>query len=317
MKKSQNLVWAFLVVSLFSMLQVETICAETYPSKPMQIVVPWSAGDTDLITRLAGSVFPNILGQPAVVLNKPGAQGIIGTDFAAKAPADGYTLLANGPAHLIVPMIQKTPFSASDFIPLVQMAKNKGLILVKKDAPWSNFKEFVVDAKKKPENFKYGSPGKGTWHNFMWEILKDQAGMKIEAVPYNGNAPIVAALLGGHISIALIEKPTAFPHVKGGTLKALAISEQDDGFPGVMTFAEQGFEGDFNNWKALFGRKGIPPERAKILDEAFIKMLADKSYLFSLKNVGSTPGNLAGESFRKFITEQERVIARIVEKVFK
>jgi len=312
--KALAVIW---VVSLVLACSFGMLGAQQYPSRPIQIVVPWSAGDTDLVTRLFGSVLPNALNQPAVVLNKPGAQGIVGTEYVFRADADGYTLLANGPAHMIVPMIQKTSFAADDFLPLVQMAKNKGVVLVQANARWSNLKEFVAEAKKSPGKFKYGSPGKGTWHNFMWEILKDQADMNIVAVPFNGNAPIVAALLGGHIDIALIEKPTALPHVQGKTLKALAISIADKGFSGVQTFEEQGFSGDFNNWKALFVKKGIPQDRLKILEAAFVKTLSDKSFLVSLGKVGSTPGDLVGEKFRAFIEREQKTIRRIVDKVFK
>jgi len=134
-------------------------------------------------------------------------------------------------------------------------------------------------AKKNPGKFHYGSPGKGTWHNFKWEIIKHQAGIDITAVPYQGNAPILAALLGGHIDIILIEKPTAFSHLKGGTVKALAISAKDDDFPDLKTFAEQGITGDFDNWKALFIRKGVPADRMKVLEDLIARGVETYDFL--------------------------------------
>jgi len=283
--------------------------AQAYPARPIQIVVPWAGGDTDLVTRLFSSYMPNHLVQPAVVLNKPGAGGLIGTEFVAKAPADGYTLVANGPAHLIVPKVQEKAYSLDSFIPLVQMAKNKSLLLVQKDAPWNTLGDFVADAKKNPGTIPYGIPGFGSWHTLMLAIVKDSTKMDIVPVTFPGNAPLVAALLGGHIKLILIEKPIALPHVKGGTLKPLAISEKDTDFPGVPTYEEQGVKGDFNNWKALFCRAEVPKEIVKTLDEAFQKVLGDKAYISALDKVGSSVGKYAGESFRNFIREEDKKYA--------
>jgi tripartite-type tricarboxylate transporter receptor subunit TctC len=306
MKKIMMVFWVCALVGLFAAGEAES---QTYPARPIQIVVPWAGGDTDLVTRLFSSYLPNYLGQPAVVLNKPGAGGLVGTEFVAKAPADGYTLVSNGPAHLIVPKVQEKAYSLDSFIPLVQMAKNKSLLLVQKDAPWNTLGDFVADAKKNPGTIPYGIPGFGSWHTLMLAIVKDAVKIDIVPVTFPGNAPLVAALLGGHIKLILIEKPIALPHVKGGTLKPLAISEKDADFPGVPTYEEQGVKGDFNNWKALFGRSELPKEVVKVLDEAFQKVLQDKEYVSALAKVGSTVGSHAGESFRNFIREEDKKYA--------
>lgn len=310
MKKVMIAVWGLALVVSWG---IGEAWSQAYPSRPIQVVVPWAGGDTDLVTRLFSSYIPNHLGQPAVVLNKPGAGGLIGTEFVAKAPADGYTLVANGPAHLIVPKVQEKAYSLDSFIPLVQMAKNKSLLLVQKEAPWNTLKDFVADAQKNPGTIPYGIPGFGSWHTLMLEIVKDSTKINIAPVTFPGNAPLVAALLGGHIKLILIEKPVALPHVKGGTLKPLAISEKDAEFPGVPTYEEQGVKGDFNNWKALFGRADLPKEIVKVLDEAFQKVLADKEYVAALEKVGSSVGNYAGESFRNFIREEDKKYGEIAK----
>ncbi len=221
MKKVMIAVWGLALVVSWG---IGEAWSQAYPSRPIQVVVPWAGGDTDLVTRLFSSYIPNHLGQPAVVLNKPGAGGLIGTEFVAKAPADGYTLVANGPAHLIVPKVQEKAYSLDSFIPLVQMAKNKSLLLVQKEAPWNTLRDFVAAAQKNPGTIPYGIPGFGSWHTLMLEIVKDSTKINIAPVTFPGNAPLVTALLGGHIKLILIEKPVALPHVKGGTLKPLAIS---------------------------------------------------------------------------------------------
>lgn len=316
-KKMIALNIAFFIGSIFVVFSPNSLYAQDYPSRAIQIVVPWSAGDTDLANRLAASVLPTYLGQPVVVINKPGAQAIVGMDFVAKAPPDGYTLIGNGQSQIIVPMIQKIPFSADAFIPLVQTTKSLGVIVVKKDAPWANFKEFIMEAKKRPGFFTYGQPGVGSWHNLRWEAIKSQLEIDIVPVPFQGNVGVVTALLGGNIHIGLIEKASALPHIMGGTLKSLAISEKDKDFPGTITFEEQGIPGNFNTWRGIFGRKEIPQDRLKVLEEAFAKMLVDKSFVYAVKNVGVFPGEFVGDRFRKFVSEEEKAHAKVVEKVFK
>ena len=302
-------------VFLMSNFLIGEVLAAEYPTRPIQIIVPWSTGDTDLVARFLGSVLAKALGQPAVILNKPGSQGIIGMDFVFRARPDAYTLLVNGPAYLIVPKIQKTAFAVDDFIPLALISTLKGVVVVRKDAPWGNLTELIAYAKKYPGTLNFGSTGRGAYPNVKWEMIKNQTGIEVATIPYQGNAGVMMALLGGHIDIALSEIGSVVPYAKVGTLKILAISDKDKQFPGISTFAEQGISGDFNNWKGLFGRKDIPPERVKILEEACKKALNDPSYIEGLKTVESAPGSLVGDSFRKFIKEENIAVTKIVEKI--
>ena len=309
--------WVIYFIMIFWCVFLMSNCllAAEYPTRPIQIIVPWSTGDTDLVARFLGSVLSKALGQPAVILNKPGSQGIIGMDFVFRSRPDAYTLLVNGPAYLIVPKIQKTPYAVDDFIPLALISTLKGVVVVKKDAPWGNLMELIAYAKKYPGTLTFGSTGRGAYPNVKWEMIKNQTGIEVATIPYQGNAGVMMALLGGHIDIALSEIGSVLPYVKGGTLKILAISDKDKQFPGISTFAEQGISGDFNNWKGLFGRKDIPPERAKILEEACQKSMNDPSYIEGLKTVESAPGSLVGDSFRKFIKEENIAVTKIVEKI--
>jgi tripartite-type tricarboxylate transporter receptor subunit TctC len=149
------------------------------------------------------------------------------------------------------------------------------------------------------------------------ELIKEQSRTEIKFVPFDGNAAVMMATVGGHVAFSLIEKPSALPHIKGGTLKALAVAERDEDLPGVMTFAEQGIRGDFNIFRAIYCRRDMPREKIKILEDALSKGLNDKSFLYSLQNAGYTPGTLVGEDFRKLIREEENLMRPIVERISK
>jgi tripartite-type tricarboxylate transporter receptor subunit TctC len=302
---------------LFSFL-IGMASAEDFPKRPIQIVIPWTGGEIDTVTRIVASSLQKYVGQPVVVLNKPGAGGIIGHEYVKQAPADGYTLVSTGPTLSILTKLQKTSYSPSDFLPLVQIGQNICLVMVQKEAPWNNLKEFIADAKKHPGALQYGTGGFGTWHHLNWEAIIDQAQVDVVHVPFTGNTQVVTALLGGHIKAALLEPSIGLSHIKGGALKALAITQKDDvNFPGVMTFAEQGIAGKFNLWRGIFCRINTPKERVEILDNAFIKVLKDNTYLEPLNKMGTTPGILAGEDFRKFVTEDFGVYSRMAEIVLK
>lgn len=315
--------WIALLVSFVCLMISPTwggmVCAEEFPKRPIQIVVPWDAGgETDIVTRMVASSMHKYLGQPTVVINKPGAGGILGHEFFLKAPADGYTLVSTGPTLMIISRLQKTSYSVSDFFPLVQMCKTRALVLVPKDSPWRNLNDFFTDAKKNPGGVQFGVPGVGSWHRLMWEVLIDQTEINIAMVPFTGNASVITALLGGHIKVALLEPLSVLSHIRSGALKPLAISEKDDqNFPGVLTFAEQGIKGDFSLWRGILGHKNLPPERVQILEKAFTKVLDDHEYRQGLKKLESTPGNLVGENFRKFLNDDDKVYAKMVTIILK
>jgi tripartite-type tricarboxylate transporter receptor subunit TctC len=292
------------------------VSAQGFPKKPLQIVVPWAAGgQTDMITRLAAHQLTKFLGQPVVVLNKPGGAIAVGTDFVMKEPADGYTLVSAGATLFIAPKIQKMPYTVPDLIGLGELSESKCAILVRKDAPWSNLKEFVEDAKKRPGDIYYGIPGTGNVQTVWWESLKEQAGINIVSVPYSGDAPIIAALLGGDVKAGFIDMPLVLPHVKAGTLKALAISDRDEDSPGVMTFKDQGFEGKFVMWRALSVRTGTPKKVYAVLEDAFKKMLIEKSYADALRKMGSIPGTMTGEKFVNFVKNEDKLYAEMLQKI--
>jgi tripartite-type tricarboxylate transporter receptor subunit TctC len=268
-----------------------------------------------MITRLAAQHLTKFLGQPVVVLNKPGGAIGVGTDFVKREPADGYSSVSAGATLLIAPKIQKMPYAVSDFVGLGELSESKCAILVRKDAPWSNLKEFVEDAKKHPGGIFYGIPGTGNVQTVWWESLKKQAGINIVPVPYNGDAPIITALLGGDVKAGFIDMPLVLPHLKAGTLKALAISDRDEDAPGVMTFKDQGFEGKFVMWRALSIRTGTPQKVYEILEDAFKKMLAEKSYADALNKMGSTPGTMTGERFVNFAKEEDKLYAEMLQRM--
>ena len=316
MRKKRFCVFGVVFIIGLILLTLNVAQAQDFPKRPIQVVVAFAAGgETDLICRLAGQYLSKNLGQPIVVLNKPGGTVAVAADYCLKAPADGYTLFAIAQTFVVAPFRQKMPYVVSDFVGLVELAKSNCLIVVRKDAPWANFKEFIEDAKKHPGTYFYGIPSVGGVQALWWEIFKNKAGMKIAGVPYAGAAPEVAALLGGDIQIAQVDAPIVLPHLKAGTLKALAVGEKDPNFPGVMTFQEQGFEGNFVIWRALAVRQGTPKKAYDILEDACKKVLNDKAYVEGLAKMGSIPGTMTGETFDKFVNEQHKLFGEIIQKM--
>jgi tripartite-type tricarboxylate transporter receptor subunit TctC len=292
--------------------------AQDFPKRPIQIVCPFAiGGETDLVCRLAAPYLSRYLGQPVVVLNKPGGTVAVGADYCLKAPADGYTIFATTMSYALAPLVQKMPYTLSDFVGLGELFTNNSTLVVRKNAPWSNFKEFIEDAIKHPGTYYYGIPGAGSIQGLWWEFFKFKTGMKVTAVPYTGNSAILPALLGGDIQIAEGGAPLVLPHIKAGNLKALAIGERDPQFPGVMTFQEQGIEGRFFIWRGVSVRTGTPQKAYDVLEEAIKRLLNDKGYVEGLAKMGTVPGTMVGKTFDSFMHDQHNFFAEIIKMMQK
>ena len=315
-RRAKMAMLSMVILSFLIIMPFNLSFAKDFPTRPINIVVPWAAGgEADMASRVAAQYISKFLGQPVIVLNKPGGAIAVGADYFLHQPADGYNLFCAGATLGLAPKMQKMPFTLSDFTGLVQIQESKCVILVKKDAPWGNFKDFVNDALKRPGQIRYGVPGMANVQTFWWEYLKFQAGMNIVAVPYAGDANVIPALLKGDIHAGLHDTPLAIPHIKGGTMKALAISERDEEFPGVATFGEQGFKGNYGMWRALSVRKGTAESTYKILENACQKMLSEEGYANALKRMGSYPGKMTGSRFIQFVLEEDKLYSQIIERM--
>jgi tripartite-type tricarboxylate transporter receptor subunit TctC len=239
-------------------------CAQDYPSRPVRIVVPFSpGGPNDIIVRLVARKLAETWGQPAVVENRPGAGGNIGTDFVAKAPPDGHTLLSVGPGSLIInPLIGKVPYdTARDFAPVTLMARAPNALVAHPSLPASSVRELIALARSQPGRINYGSGGNGSTPHLAGALFAAMAGIELTHVPYKGTAPAMADLIGGQVQIAFLGIPTVLPHLKSGKLRVLAVTgkRRSPELAGVSTVDEAGVPGyELSPWYGLLAPAGTP-----------------------------------------------------------
>jgi len=281
------------------------VFAETYPSKPIQLVIPFPPGGaTDVIGRLVGKKLGDKLGQPVVVDNRPGAGTIVGASFVAKAAPDGYTLLASsGTTFTVNPAIHaKLPYDPVKSFEPIGFAGRTGLILLaNKDVPVTNLKQLVAAAKAQPGKYSYGSFGTGTTAQFAGEMLFNIAGVKLLHVPYKGSSPAMTDLIGGQIPYSVDTVAAAIPQVKSGKVKAIAVTtaKRSSLLPDVPTAAEAGFPGiDADTWLAVVAPRGLPADVKQKLEKALTEVMADADTRKQLQNAGFEPveGNGAAVS---------------------
>jgi len=276
-----------------------------YPVRPIRLIVPYAAGGgTDIIGRVLAQKLSESLGQQVLVDNRGGAGGTIGTAVAAKAPSDGYTLLLVPTSHVINPSIySKLPYDTEkDFAPITMVASAAILMAVNPAVPADSMRGFVAAAKAQPDKFaNFGSAGTGTVFHLTGELFKQLAGLSLTHVPYRGGGPTVTALLAGEVPLAFETMLALQPHVRAGTLRALAITSlrRSAVMPEIPTTAEAGFpELVADNAYALFAPAGTPGPIVTRLHDDTVAALArpeirEQLYAQGADVVGGTPAELA------------------------
>lgn len=281
------------------------LAADTWPSKPITLVVPFaSGGTTDIIGRAVGQRLGEALGQPVVVDNRPGAGGTIGGALVARANPDGYTYLLATVAHTMAPGIYKTlPYDfQKDLEPIGMVALTPNVLLVNPSIPARTVPELIAYIKANPGKVNYGSAGIGSTEHLSGELFRASTGTDIAHVPYKGGAPMMTDLIAGQIQMAIETSPSANPHVKSGKVRALAVTsaKRSAAYPGVPTVAESGVPGyEVTTWYALMAPRATPePIRQRMSAElARVLKLPDVQKRFEEQGVTAgdmTPPQLAG-----------------------
>jgi len=282
------------------------LSAQSFPTKPLRLVVPFPAGGpTDIVARPLAQMLGDALGQQVVVDNRGGAGGSIGADAVAKSPADGYALLMGTVGtHAINPALyKKLPYDASkDFTSLGLIALAPVAVVVHPGTPYNSVAELIAAAKREPGRINFGSAGNGTPGHLTGEMFAKAAGIELKHVPYKGSAPAVTDLLGGQIPLMFDPVQSVLQHIRGGKLRALAVSSSARAsvLPQVPTVSEAGLKGfEATAWWALFAQAGLPaPIAAKLAGEA-ARIVQAEAFREKLVEIGVQPGGGA-QPFAEF-----------------
>lgn len=254
--------------------------AATFPAKPIRIIVPYPpGGPTDQLARLVAGELQAMLGQQVLIENKPGASGAIGTREAAKAEADGHTLvLGNNQTHAINSFLMKEPGydPLKDFVPIAGLADLQHVLVVKNDLAAKSVAELVALAKSKPGALNYGSTGPGSGSHLTMELFKTKAGIDAVHVPFRGAAPLAQEIVAGRIDLAFPTFPSVLGQIQGGTMRALAMasSQRAPQLPDLATLKELGIAGsEADSWLALFAPAKVPADVQATLAKAVLEIM--------------------------------------------
>ena len=294
--------------------------AQSYPSRPVRLVVPFPAGGTtDILARAMAEKLSGALGQQFVVDNRPGAGGNIGSDIVAKSQPDGYTLLMGTVGtHAINPSLYpKMPYDhVKDFVPVVLVAGVPNVLVVNPTVPAKTVAELIALAKEKPGTINFASSGNGTSIHLSGELFKLLAGVQIAHVPYKGSAPALTDLIGGQVQIMFDNLPSALPHIKGGKLRALAVtsSKRAPALPDLPTIAESGVAGfEASSWFGILAPAATPRDIVQRINAEANKALHAPDMREKLLAQGAEAVGNSPEFFADYIRTETVKWAKVVK----
>lgn len=291
----------------------------TWPgTQPIKLVVPFTAGSgTDIVARLVAEKLGPVLGTSVVVDNKPGAGGTLGAAIAAKAPADGYTLLVHSAGHLVNPWIYKglSYDTLKDFTGITPMASLPN-VLVTAPSHFANVQDLVAKAKAKPGSFNYGSAGNGSATHMNAEVFRLAAGVDAQHVPFRGTPEAMTEVMAGRVDWFFAPMVSALPLIKGGKLQALAVgtAKRSPALPDATTTVEAGVPGsEYLFWVGLFAPAKTPQPVVDRLQAEVAKIMASPELKERLDKLGAEPFTMASAQFNKFIADETAKAQQVVK----
>jgi len=313
--------WKTLIAAIATCAVAATAWAQSYPTRTIKLIVPFSAGgSTDIIARLTAEQMRKELGQTVVVENVGGAAGALGTMQGMNAAPDGYTLvIATVSTMIVYPAAHPKPqYSLDNFVPITNIASMPNIITVTPSFPAKDLKEFIEVLKKNPDKYSFATSGVGSINHMLGESFQAYTGTKLIHVPYKGSGPAMQDVMGGQVNILFDQFPSSKPHVDSGKLKGIgAISPQKiPGYPNIMTMEDAGLKGFTDEaWYGLLAPKGTPPDVVAKLTDAMKKTLANPELRAKLEGVGARPvGNTPAEFSIQIRSEQERMKKLVKER---
>ena len=295
------------------------VMAQAWPARPISLIVPFPpGGTTDVLARALGEKLSQSLGQTVIVENKPGAGATLGADYVAKAKPDGYTLLMGAVHHTIASSVfRKLPYDfRQDFAPITTVALVPNVLVVNARSPAKDVKALIAQAKAEPNKLSFGSNGNGTVQHLIGMQFARQAGIEILHVPYKGSGPLVTDLLGGQIDMSFDTLTPVYPHVKGGKLRALAVTtaRRAGGLPDVPTLAESGLKDfDLGTWFGIVAPAATPKDIVARLNAEMVKIIASADFRKRMEEVGAEPVGDSSEQMAMRIRDDTEKFARLVK----
>jgi tripartite-type tricarboxylate transporter receptor subunit TctC len=296
-----------------------TAWAQAYPTKPIRIVVSYGpGGQTDIVARIIADKLTRRLGQPVIVENKTGGGGNIGTDFVAKSAPDGYTLvmaaISNFGANPALYKISYDP--VRDFVPVIHAISTSNILVTHPSVPAKTLDELVKLVRSKPGEMSYASAGAGTSIHLFMEVLRLKTGMNLIHVPYRGSAPAIADVMGGQVPMIFDAMPSAWPHVKSGKLRAIAVSSgaRSSVAPEVPTVAESGVPGfDLVSWIGLAAPAGTPAAIVQQLNAEINVILQMPDVKERFADLGASVVGGSTATFDAFIRKEVQTWTELVK----
>ncbi|MFN7086697.1 MAG: tripartite tricarboxylate transporter substrate binding protein [Burkholderiales bacterium] len=297
----------------------QTVPGGAYPARTVRIIVPYAAGgNTDITARAIGSRLGEAFGQQVIVDNRPGGATNIGSELAAKAAPDGYTLLMGGASNAInMTLYAKPPYDTlRDFAPVVLCVKGANVLSVHPSLPARSLRQLVALAKARPGQLNFASSGPGGSNHMAGELFKMMAGIDLQHVPYKGNAPALTDTVAGHVEMLFSGVPALLPHLNSGRLRAIAIGslQRFAALPAVPTFDESGLAGyEATTWFGLMAPVKTPKDVTARLNAEIVKILAAPDIRNRFVNEGLEPIGGTQEEFARFIRDEIGKYAKVIK----
>ena len=291
---------------------------QSYPQRPLRMIVPFApGGGTDILARIAAGKLTESTGQQVIVDNRPGAGGNVGTELAARATPDGYTLLMVSASYAVNAVVYKLALDpVKDLSPVIQVASVPFVLLAHPSVPVSNIKELLALAKAQPGKLTYASSGTGSSPHLAGELLSMMTGTRMVHVPYKGGGPALRDLMGGQVQLLYVTVVAALPYIEAGKLKALGVASlhRSSALPAVATIAESGVPGyDVTNWFGLLVPAGTPASIVTLLNTEVRRQMNTPDAKARLASQGADPASGSPQDFGRLIREDIAKYQKIVQ----
>lgn len=311
---------ALTIIGILMIIFVSPVLADTYPSKPLILIVPYSpGGGTDVAARVIAKFVEQYLGQPVVVENKPGASGQVGWSAFAKAKPDGYTIgFVNSPSILLLKALREdVPFKISDFVPIANIQLDPAVIVVHPDSPFKTMNDFIEYAKKNPGKLNLGGDGPQSNYHLQAVVMEKQLGIKTNFVSYSGSGPTVTAILGNQLDAAIPSISSAAQHIEAKRMRALALIDREKfaSLPSIPLIKEA-VGVDVSpigaSMRGIAVPKGVSEDKIKFLEEAFAKLMKDPKFLEKANEMGVPLRYMNGKQFTEALDRDDKELADYV-----